>query len=199
MPTNIDISRPEGSTAQLLFNIVDENGSAIDVTNWTNFELSTYIEPALEFDRTVTFDDTAGGTFSEDIRVIVGDTSVANNAEYIPYLLSTNVKEVTVFKGRGNRFSVSLSHNGAVIDLSVFSRFELYGLTDSPIDSGVTAGVIDWDDGNGIINIDAGETATASNTAKTTLVGYSTSYPEGIVLWHPSLAQAHVTVNLISA
>lgn len=76
MPTNIDISRPEGSTAQLLFNIVDENGSAIDVTNWTNFELSTYIEPALEFDRTVTFDDTAGGTFSEDIRVIVGDSLI---------------------------------------------------------------------------------------------------------------------------
>ena len=49
MPTNIDISRPQGSTAQLLFNIVDESGNQIDVTNWTNFELSTYIEPAIEF------------------------------------------------------------------------------------------------------------------------------------------------------
>ena len=136
------------------------------------------------------------GSSSETYTIAVTEEEPA---DYIPRLLGTSVKEVTVFKTRGNRFSVAISHNGSVIDLSVFTRFELYGLTDSAIDSDVAANVIDWNDGGGVINIDAGETATASGTAKTTLIGYSTAYPEGVVLWHPTLAQAHVTVNLINA
>lgn len=117
MPTNIDISRPEGSTAQLLFNIVDENGSAIDVTNWTNFELSTYIEPALEFDRTVTFDDTAGGTFSEDIRVIVGESLVSDGIItptpiyiYADVLADSEIKEYGVYSNNSWKASVDFTN-----------------------------------------------------------------------------------------
>lgn len=128
----------------------------------------------------------------------VANTIVPITIDFIPSLLSTDLHEVTVFKGRGNRFRVQLSHDGTAMDLSMFSRFELYGITDSPIDSDDSA-AIDWDDGQGVINIDAGEIATASGTANTTLIGYFSEYSEGVVLWHPTLAQSHITVNLISA
>lgn len=119
--------------------------------------------------------------------------------DYIPRLLSTDINEVSVFVGRGNRFNVTISHNGTSIDLSEFTRFELFGLTDSAIDSDSNISALDWSDGDGVINIDVGEITTKTGSVKTTLIAYSDQYPEGVVLWHPQLAQSHVTVNIFNA
>lgn len=144
--------------------------------------------------------DSAGNQTQVTRRVTVNAVVIEPDitVDFIPRLLSVDVQEVTVFKGRGNRFRVELSHDGQPIDLSLFSRFELFGLTVEPIDSN-TGSVIDVGGGEGVINIDAGEAATVSGSAKTTLIGYASEYLEGVVLWHPSLAQARVTVNLIDA
>ena len=116
MPTNIDISRPQGSTAQLLFNIVDESGNPIDVTNWTNFELSTYIEPAIEFDRTVTFTDSdTSGAFSEAVRVIVGEASAAIEVVptpiyvYVSVSADNDIKEYGVYASNTWRATVDFA------------------------------------------------------------------------------------------
>jgi hypothetical protein len=121
------------------------------------------------------------------------------SSDYIPRLLSTDVHEVSVFTNRGNRFAVTVSHNDLFIDLSEFTRFELFGLTDTAIDSDVDLSAIDWSAGGGLINIDVGEVTTMTGSVKTTLIAYSSQYPQGVVLWHPQLAQSHVTVNIFSA
>ena len=118
--------------------------------------------------------------------------------DMIPRLLSTDVHEVTVFKTRGNRFKVVISQDGTPVDLSIFDSFELHGLRATAITSS-EAGAIDWADGNGQIFLDVGSLATVSGSAATTLIGFSAEYPEGAILWHPNLAQSHVTVNLIDA
>lgn len=151
----------------------------------------------------ITYDvtDSAGNAAVQVTRTVTVSTEIVVTIlnDFIPRLLATDVHEVTVFKGRGNRFRVALSHDGEPIDLSQFTRFELYGLTDTPIDSDTTAGAIDWDDGNGVINIDAGDDSTQTGSVKTTLIAYSNEYASGVVLWHRELAQSHVTVNLIDA
>lgn len=76
MPANIDINRTQGSTSKMTFTITDELGGIQPITNWTNFELIAYVNPAREYSRTVTFNDTGGGTFTEQVRVIVGDTEL---------------------------------------------------------------------------------------------------------------------------
>ena len=145
--------------------------------------------------------DAAGNSDIEALRGVTVNAVVVSpgTVDYFPSLLATNTHEVTVFKGRGNRFRVELFSDGEALDLSSFSRFELIGLTEQAIDSDNEPGVIDWDDGGGVINIDVGEIATASGSVKTTLIGYNAENTDGVVLWHPSLAQAHVTVNLINA
>lgn len=75
MSTTINIDRPQGSTAQLVFNILDSEGVPQSLVDWTNFELTTYVEPAKEYSRIVTFTDSRdASTFSQQIRVIIGDT-----------------------------------------------------------------------------------------------------------------------------
>ena len=145
--------------------------------------------------------DAAGNSAIEVSRGVTVNSVVVSPGtdDYFPSLLATNTHEVTVFKGRGNRFRVELFSDGEALDLSRFSRFELIGLTEQAIDSDNEPGVIDWDDGGGVINIDVGEMATASGSVKTTLIGYNAENTDGVVLWHPSLAQAHITVNLINA
>ena len=76
MAANIDINRDQGSTSTMTFTIVDEGGNAVDITNWTEFELVPFVSPAKEYTRYATFSDTGGGTFAETVRVIVGDTSL---------------------------------------------------------------------------------------------------------------------------
>jgi hypothetical protein len=161
---------------------------SVDTSTPGTYSLTYYVE------------DAAGNSTTVTRNVLVSEEVLQPDitADFIPSLLSTNTQEVTVFKGRGNRFRVELSHEGLAIDLSMFTRFELYGLTEQPIDSDASS-ALDWDDGNGVLNVDVGEVATASGSVKTTLVGYFSEYSEGVVLWHPSLAQAHVTVNLVNA
>ena len=76
MAANIDINRDQGSTSTMTFTIVDEGGNAVDITNWTEFELVPFVSPAKEYTRYATFSDTGGGTFTETVRVIVGDTGI---------------------------------------------------------------------------------------------------------------------------
>lgn len=78
----------------MLFTITNESGALVDISNWTDFELTPYIDPAREFSRTVTFNDTAGGTFSDTVMVIVCNytlllpkqvTRVAKSSRVITY------------------------------------------------------------------------------------------------------------------
>jgi hypothetical protein len=147
--------------------------------------------------------DSAGSTV-QATRTVTVQTAVEVEVDYIPRLLSTDVKEVMLFAGRGNRFRVQISHDGSPVDLSLFTRFELYGLTTDTLDSNTDVGVFDTNDGNGVINIDPGLIPVAdlivpSGPAKTTLIGYTAAEAEGVVLWQPQLSQARVTVNIINA
>lgn len=161
---------------------------SVDVNTSGNYTLTYTVSDSSNNSTSVTRNVT--------VQAQVIDPVIVN--DLIPRLLSTDIHEVSLFKGRGNRFRVALSHNGVPLDLSIFTRFELYGLTTNPLDSSVV-NAIDWDDGLGVINVDAGDLATASGSVDTTLIGYSTEYPSGAVLWHPSLAQSHITVNIVDA
>lgn len=76
MAASIDITRTKGSTAPMTFTITDELGGVQSIANWSDFDLVVYVSPAKEYSRTVTFSDTGGGTFTEDVRVIVGDSEL---------------------------------------------------------------------------------------------------------------------------
>lgn len=76
MTANIDISRARDSEDPIKFTIVDDQGEPVDITGWTDFELVPLIDPAKEYARYVTFDDTAGGTFQRAVRVIVGEPAI---------------------------------------------------------------------------------------------------------------------------
>lgn len=168
--------------------------SSVNQSVENNYFIQIRVDASANENETVTATLTAGTVSAQ----FTANTIIPITIDFIPSLLSTNVQEVTVFKGRGNRFRVQLSHDGEAIDLSMFTRFELYGLTEQPIDSD-TSTALDWDDGNGLLNVDVGELVTASGSVGTTLIGYFSEYSEGVVLWHPSLAQSHITVNLINA
>lgn len=98
MPANIDINRTQGSTSKMTFTITDELGGIQPITNWTNFELIAYVNPAREYSRTVTFNDTGGGTFTEQVRVIVGDTKLDADKE----ITVTTPSKRTVVVSSGN-------------------------------------------------------------------------------------------------
>ncbi len=155
---------------------------------------------------TITYNvtDAAGNAASQRTRTVTVTAGSDIDVDYIPRLLATDIQEVTLFAGRGNRFRVTISHDGIEVDLSAFTRFELHGLTTEKLDSVVSVGVFDTNDGGGVINIDPGsidkaDLVTQSGTAKTTLIGYTAAETEGVILWHPMLAQANVTVNIRSA
>ena len=119
--------------------------------------------------------------------------------EYMSDQLSTDRQNIVIYKARGNRFGVIISHEGEALDLSLFTRFELYGLTESPINSDTSQTAFDWDNGSGEIVFDIGQLITASGPTKTTLIGYSASNPDGIVLWHKDMAASQLTINVINA
>ncbi len=118
--------------------------------------------------------------------------------DYMPAELSTDRQSIVLYRGRGNKFSVTISHEGIPIDLTVFTRFELYGLTVQPIDSDITAAAFDWDS-SGEITLDIGSFITFIGTVKTTLIGYSIADPNGVVLWHKDMANSSLTINVINA
>lgn len=199
MPSTIDIFRPQGSTANLVFNIVDDEGNVVDITGWTNFELHTYINPAVEYDRTVTFTESVGGTFSEDIRVIVGDNRLVNEVNYLPSRLSTDKHSVLVYRGHENKFRVVLNYDGAPLELSRFNRFQLVGVNTDPIDSTTHTSAFDWNNGNGELIVDIGDIAERAGTFRTTLIGHLSSSADTIVLWDSSMNDSKVTVSVIDA
>lgn len=202
--TGGDVTLTEGGTySEPGYTATDNNDG--DISNSVVVAGDT-VDPSTVGVYTVTYnvDDNAGNSAAQKTRTVTVQAASVVEVDYIPRLLSTDVHEVTMFAGRGNRFKVTISHDDEAVDLSAFTRFELSGLTTELIDSSVSPSVFDISDGSGVIYIDSGsitegDLITTSGTAKTILIGYTATETEGVVLWHPQLAQAHVTVNIIDA
>ena len=198
-----NVTIPQGGTFNEGYSATDNNDGDITADVVVGGDTVDTNTPGVY---TITYDvtDAAGNAATQRTRTVTVQALVEVEVDYIPRLLSTDVKEVMLFAGRGNRFRVQISHDGSPVDLSVFTRFELYGLTTDTLNSNTDVGVFDTNDGNGVINIDPGLIPVAdlivpSGPAKTTLIGYTAAEAEGVVLWQPQLSQARVTVNIINA
>jgi len=153
---------------------------------------------------TATYDvtDAAGNVAIQAVRtiyVVVATSNPIDQIQYMPAELSTNRQNIVIYQGRGNRFSIAIAHKGIPIDLTAFIRFELIGLSATPIDSNTYSNAFDWDNGNGEIVFDIGALITVQGITNTTLIGYSTADPEGIVLWHEDMQNSSLSVNVINA
>ena len=182
------------STADIFLDFTD---LGVDVSDYTNLTLEIGLDEGYEYSRTATAIDSATlQPFTQDIRVIVGDTSLSEDVYYMPALLATSVQSVTAYRDRGNKHCIRITHDGEAVDLTAFSRFELFGLNTGGIDSAVNPGAFDATTGNGKLVLDVGSLITVNSPAKTTLIGYSSSEPEGVVLWDKSIASSRVTFNI---
>lgn len=142
-------------------------------------QLSTTVTTGLSFDVSVSLDAIA------DI--------------FMPARLSTNPREITLFVGRYNRHEVFVAYEGRPIRLDLFSRFELFikgaGIV---IDSDESPGsLVGRSDGVMLLNI--AEYITEPKPYKATLIGFSSAYPSGVVLWEPTLSESSLTINARSA
>lgn len=121
--------------------------------------------------------------------------------EYMPSRLSTTRLSVTAYKGRGNRFEVGLLYDGEPLDLSGFTRFQLYGLSAEPIDTNTQSAAIQVTENQGVLEFDIGSLIGASyrGSIRTTLIGFTVHDPEGIVLWDKDMGQSRLQVTIVDA
>lgn len=142
------------------------------------------------------------GSTIEPLTVIVERVlSSSGIPDFIPRLLKTTVQQATLFAGLGNWLKATITHNGAAVDLTAFTKLELRGLTQEPIDS-VSRPDAFVVSAFGEINIDTGmirerELIKPIGVVKTILIGYSANESEGVVLWHPTLRDSRMSVNII--
>lgn len=139
------------------------------------------------------------GEVSQDIIVFV-KANVVELPGFVPRWLECSPHKTTLFTGRGNWLHTQILYNGAGLDLTQFVRFKLSGLTEEPLDSLYGEYFRSDDEGNFYIN---GELVPTDTLVKPvgqsylTLVGYTTSEPHGVVLIHPSMDAAFLTVEII--
>lgn len=139
--------------------------------------------------------DSAGNAATEVIRTVI--VSEAVEVLYDPLTISTDIEEVYLFRDRENLLSVTINRDGSAMNLTEFTSFQLYGLSENPIDSTVNAGAIAGD-ALGVVLLNISDLVTAKAGAHpTTLVGISSQYPEGIVLWDESMPYASITFNVV--
>lgn len=139
--------------------------------------------------------DFQGPVFNTGFSFIGGDQELIS---FIPHLLSTSVDQITLFRGRENEAKITIKHDGDLIDLSVFSRYQLFGLSESAIDTQSNPGVISGND-SGVLSLNIGSLITFSGIKNTTLVAYNSQYPEGVVLWDNALPRSSVSVQIVDS
>lgn len=182
----------------MTFEMRDDEGNLVsqaEFDTWTDIALETYIEPAFAFNRAVTFNDTTGGQFSDTIRVVVGNSIYATDVVFSPDKLKTMPNEIDAFVGRDNILSIDIEYEGQPLNLSSFYRFEFMGVADSAIDTDTNSGAVEYVE-EGKIELNIGDLITRDGKVATTLIGYSPTYPDGVVLWHPSLPESRLRVDI---
>ena len=122
---------------------------------------------------------------------------------FVPRLMKVDVQEGTLFIARGNWLKFQVLYEDSPLDLSQFTRFELYGLTKTPLTSD-TPLLFDTTEGNGVLYlnselIDPAEIRNTVGPHKTILIGITPAEPNGVVLWHPLLEDSRVTINAVVA
>ena len=117
---------------------------------------------------------------------------------FVPSLMSVDIHELTLFGVRDNIATVTVSYEGAPLDLTQFDTLELRGFRNQTFSSDSVPTVLSGD-ANGLVVLDIGSELSVNESVDTSLIGFSAYYPYGVVLWHPNLTQAHVTINIVDA
>lgn len=174
----------------------DDDVSTGNAVSWDAVVVDTNTPGAYNKEATAT--NIVGSTTA--ILTIYVNSSSLKTPVFIPRKLETNVQTVSLFPGLGNWIEVQLSYDGTPIDLTQFIQFKLSGLTTEPLDSLTDTEVIQVTT-DGKFYIDVGsipveDLKKLSGVVKTTLVGHTVEDTEGVMLWHPSLDNSRVSVNV---
>lgn len=102
-----------------------------------------------------------------------------------------------VFLNGDNEVAAVIQYRGSPIDLKYFDSFELHNFGDATLDSTVDD-FLYFGDKEGEIVLKLNGHASTPGTYNTTLIGFeSNDHPDGVVLWHPNLANAKFNVEVI--
>lgn len=161
-------------------------GSALSQTSFAQPPVGTYVlEIEIDPDVYENFDELAE---------LPAFPSVS---QFDPNKLKTDVKSVAVYLASGNEFAVKFTYDGKGIDLEVFDRFLVYGLTTQPIDTDTSTGAV-RPDGSTLV-FDVGTLATATTLQALRVVGFNdTEFTSGVTLIDSNIKQANVTAKLVS-
>lgn len=111
--------------------------------------------------------------------------------------LRTDIRTSTLYINRDNEIKVNLTHKTEPVDLSTFDRFELYGLTQSPLSTDTNQDFFNYGNNQGDVVLNLGSVIQSEGVYDTSLVGYSDQHPSGIVLWDKSLIKSRLKISAI--
>lgn len=108
--------------------------------------------------------------------------------------LSVDEPKIKVTLDEIEEIGVRIFYQGKPLDLTIFDRFEFYGLTDYIVDSAFTEDLGIGDLANQIF-IDRNALAPSKSMKQTILIGYhEENFPAGVVLWHPDMGRSSVAI-----
>lgn len=123
--------------------------------------------------------------------------SLPTDAVFQTEKLSVSPASVKTYAGRANEFSVAVKYGGMPVDLSVFDRFVLIGLTASPIDTDINSGVIRAEGSNLVFDIGPLVSSPGENAVR--VIGYNaTDLTAGVVLIDSATAKSKLSVNVLA-
>lgn len=119
-----------------------------------------------------------------------------NESAIVSDRLFTTPSSAYIFRNSRNYPVIKVKHNWQLLKLGQFDRFIL-NIGQDTIDTSTSPGSIVVGE-DGFLELRINELVSAVGEFNTELIGFSDKYIDGVVIWHPNLTYANVTIKCVT-
>lgn len=128
----------------------------------------------------------------------IGEANILpEDTKFLTEHLKTDIRTTTLFLNRDNETKVNVQFKDKGLNLLQFDRYELHGVSESPLDSSIDEGFFKYGKNEGDVILNLNGIVVRSGKYDTTLIGYNNQNEKGVVLWNKAMVKSRLSITVV--